>query len=97
MHNSHSSEEAAEKETIVRRAYPQPATRGHAPGWWVLMLRGLLAILFGLAALFWPSLILAVLIVLLGAYALVDGIWPSSPRSAPPITVCADRCCSSKA
>jgi uncharacterized membrane protein HdeD (DUF308 family) len=32
------------------------------------------AILFGLAALFWPGLILAVLIVFFGAYALVDGV-----------------------
>jgi uncharacterized membrane protein HdeD (DUF308 family) len=30
--------------------------------------------LFGLATLFWPGLILAVLIVLFGAYALIDGV-----------------------
>jgi uncharacterized membrane protein HdeD (DUF308 family) len=52
----------------------QSGTPEHAPSWWVVALRGLVAILFGLAALFWPGLILAVLIVLFGAYALVDGI-----------------------
>jgi uncharacterized membrane protein HdeD (DUF308 family) len=55
-------------------AYPRSAARAHTPSWWVLALRGLVAILFGLAALFWPGLVLAVLIVFFGAYALVDGV-----------------------
>jgi uncharacterized membrane protein HdeD (DUF308 family) len=46
-----------------------------AQSWWALALRGLVAILFGLAALFWPGLILAVLIVLFGLYALLDGVF----------------------
>jgi uncharacterized membrane protein HdeD (DUF308 family) len=66
------SEEATEKEKVMSRA--QSGTPEHAPSWWVVALRGLVAILFGLAALFWPGLILAVLIVLFGAYALVDGV-----------------------
>src|ERR671915_2509408 len=55
-------------------AHTLSGTRGHAPSWWVLALRGFVAIIFGLAALFWPGLILAVLIVLFGFYALVDGV-----------------------
>ncbi|HEU0140952.1 MAG TPA: HdeD family acid-resistance protein [Bryobacteraceae bacterium] len=42
--------------------------------WWVLTLRGVAAILFGLCALFWPALTLAVLVLLWGAYSVIDGI-----------------------
>ena len=38
-------------------------------------MRGVAAILFGLAALIWPGLTLAVLIILYGAYAMVDGVF----------------------
>jgi uncharacterized membrane protein HdeD (DUF308 family) len=44
-----------------------------ASNWRVLALRGLVAVLFGLVILFWPGLILAVLSLLFGIYALVDG------------------------
>jgi uncharacterized membrane protein HdeD (DUF308 family) len=42
--------------------------------WWLMAIRGLLAVLFGLAALVWPRLTLFVLVILFGAYALVDGV-----------------------
>ena len=42
--------------------------------WWVYAVRGIAAILFGIMALIWPGPTLAVLIVLFGAYAFVDGV-----------------------
>jgi uncharacterized membrane protein HdeD (DUF308 family) len=49
-----------------------PAETGH---WWALALRGVIAILFGLAALLRPGIALEALILLFGAYALVDGVF----------------------
>src|SRR4051812_20607070 len=43
--------------------------------WWVLAIRGVAAILFGISAFVWPGITLAVLVLLFGAYALVDGIF----------------------
>jgi uncharacterized membrane protein HdeD (DUF308 family) len=44
-----------------------------AAHWRALALRGLAALIFGLVILFWPGLVLAVLSLLFGIYALVDG------------------------
>jgi len=43
--------------------------------WWALALRGFLAVLFGLIALFLPGMTLTVLVLVFGAYALVDGLF----------------------
>jgi len=42
--------------------------------WWVLLLRGLIAIAFGVLTWIQPGISLAALVLLFGAYALVDGI-----------------------
>lgn len=43
--------------------------------WWVFLVRGLAAIIFGAMALAWPGLTLATLIIFFGAWALVSGLF----------------------
>jgi uncharacterized membrane protein HdeD (DUF308 family) len=42
--------------------------------WWALIVRGALAILFGVLSIIWPHLTLIALIALFAAYALADGV-----------------------
>jgi uncharacterized membrane protein HdeD (DUF308 family) len=50
---------------------PTSAIRGV---WWLVLIRGILAILFGLFALFAPRTALLALVFVFGAYAIIDGI-----------------------
>jgi uncharacterized membrane protein HdeD (DUF308 family) len=61
-----------EEEGMTQPQTALPAEAGH---WWALALRGAIAILFGLAALLRPDIALEALILLFGAYALVDGVF----------------------
>ena len=45
-----------------------------ARNWWLVVLRGILAILFGLTAFVWPAITLVVLVWIFGIYALADGL-----------------------
>ncbi|UYP18840.1 HdeD family acid-resistance protein [Rhodococcus sp. Z13] len=42
--------------------------------WWVVLLRGILAVLFGVIALAWPGITVWALVVVFAAYSIVDGI-----------------------
>jgi uncharacterized membrane protein HdeD (DUF308 family) len=44
-------------------------------GWWLLVLRGVCAVLFGVLTFLWPGITLAILVFLFGVYALVNGIF----------------------
>lgn len=42
--------------------------------WWAVVLRGVIAIIFGVIALFWPQVTILSLVIVFAAYALVDGV-----------------------
>jgi uncharacterized membrane protein HdeD (DUF308 family) len=46
-----------------------------ARNWWSLVIRGIVAILVGVITFVWPGITLGALILLFGAYALLDGIF----------------------
>lgn len=49
-----------------------PALAQH---WWVFLIRGLVAIAFGVVALAWPGATLVTLVLFYGVFALVDGVF----------------------
>jgi uncharacterized membrane protein HdeD (DUF308 family) len=49
--------------------------RALAENWWLLLIRGIVAIAFGVLVLLWPDLALLTLTLLWGAYAIADGIF----------------------
>ena len=60
------------------------ATAAVAPltrGWWLVLLRGIAGILFGIAAFIWPGLTVLALTLLFGAFAWPTASSPSAPRS----------------
>lgn len=57
--------------------------------WWLVLLRGIAAIVFGLLAWAWPGATLITLALFWGAYALIDGVaalwsgWQAKDRGKP--------------
>lgn len=50
------------------------AVRALTRSWWLMLLRGIASILFGIAAFVWPGLTVLALTLLYGAFAMADGI-----------------------
>jgi uncharacterized membrane protein HdeD (DUF308 family) len=46
-----------------------------ARNWWLLVLRGVLAVVFGILAFVWPEATVTALVILFGAFMLVDGVF----------------------
>jgi len=43
--------------------------------WWTFLIRGLLALAFGIMALIWPGITLMALVMLFGIYVIVEGVF----------------------
>lgn len=65
---------------MSENAYPpgtvrmRPMLDDLARNWWLVVLRGVFAILFGVLTLIWPGLSLLTLVLLYGVFALFDGV-----------------------
>jgi uncharacterized membrane protein HdeD (DUF308 family) len=46
-----------------------------AQNWWSLVIRGLVAILLGIVTFAWPGITVGALVLVFGAYALLDGVF----------------------
>ena len=64
--------------THIQPGRPSPflglALRELAENWWLLLLRGIAAIAFGILAFGWPGLTLLALTLMWGFYAIADGV-----------------------
>jgi uncharacterized membrane protein HdeD (DUF308 family) len=64
---------------MTTKSYPpgtvlmRPMLDGLARNWWLILLRGVCAILFGLLTIAWPGLTLFTLVIFYGVFALFDG------------------------
>jgi uncharacterized membrane protein HdeD (DUF308 family) len=45
-----------------------------ARNWWLILLRGVLAVIFGVLTFVWPGITLFTLVIMYGAFAFVDGV-----------------------
>ena len=53
----------------------RPLLRSMAQHWWLTLLRGVAAVIFGVLSIFWPGITALSLVLLWGVYAFADGIF----------------------
>jgi uncharacterized membrane protein HdeD (DUF308 family) len=56
----------------------------HSVNWWALLLRGIVAVIFGILAFAWPGVTVLSLVFVFGAYAIVDGIFAIAAGTRAP-------------
>ena len=80
--------------TQFHPGHPSPflglALRELAENWWLLLLRGIAAIAFGVLAFTWPGLTLLTLTLMWGFYAIADGILADIELQAPAVLLNVD-------
>ena len=59
---------------MVNPALPQPLAANVRRYWWMFLIRGLFGLALGVLAVIYPGATLAVAVILIGAYLIVDGI-----------------------
>jgi uncharacterized membrane protein HdeD (DUF308 family) len=61
--------------SLARAALASSIVAPLARQWWVFLIRGIVALAFGLLGFFYPAATLVTLVLFYGAYALVDGVF----------------------
>ena len=72
--------------TDTAHPFPSSLLGALARNWWLILLRGIAAVAFGILTFVWPGVTLVTLVLLYGAFAFVDGLlalWAGIAGGAP--------------
>jgi uncharacterized membrane protein HdeD (DUF308 family) len=60
--------------TTINSLAEPPMVHALAKNWWLILLRGICAVIFGVLTFAWPGVTLAILVLFYGAFAFADGV-----------------------